>query len=72
MQLGQATATRSAPVARAYVRMREKMAVRRNETPSIASAFFEYGARNCYYDHAKAVRELGLSSSVARPRRTQP
>mgnify|MGYP001376869387 CR=1 FL=1 len=50
-----------APLARAYVRVRESMAVRRDETPSLASAFFEYGARDCFYDNAKAVRELGVS-----------
>jgi dihydroflavonol-4-reductase len=48
------------PVASAYVRLREKLAVRRGETPALASAFFEYGARNCFYDNAKAVRQLGV------------
>ena len=28
--------------------------------PDLASAFFEYGLRECYYDNRKATRELGM------------
>lgn len=47
-------------LARAYVRAREAVAARRGQIPDIASEFFEYGIRECFYDNGKAVRELGM------------
>jgi dihydroflavonol-4-reductase len=49
-----------ATLARAYVRARELHAHKRDLVPDLASAFFEYGLRECYYDNAKATRELGM------------
>jgi dihydroflavonol-4-reductase len=42
------------------VRAREAIAARRGEVPDIATVFFDYGVRDCFYDNAKAVRELGV------------
>lgn len=51
-------------LARAYVRARELQAKRREEIPDLASAFFEYGLRECYYDNTRAKRELGMRFSA--------
>lgn len=47
-------------MARTYIRMLEKIAVRRGRRPDITRLFFEYGLREAFYDNAKARQELNL------------
>ena len=47
-------------LARSYITMLEKIAVRRGQRPDITRMFFDYGLREAFYDNAKARQELKL------------
>ncbi len=48
-------------VARAYIKLLAKIAIRRGEEPLLTPAMFDYSCRPPYFDNRKSIDELGAS-----------
>lgn len=48
------------PAARAWVRGRQHLALRRGDRPDVGAAMFDYAIKPCFFDSRKAMTELGV------------